>query len=104
MERKDSHNSFPEINENPTESKVLLVDDSVFNLIAVEGLFNQFGLDCDTAVDGTEAVKLIRKQIESDLPVYKLIMMDYSMPQMDGPEATRAIRQLLNDRGVAKNE
>ena len=54
------------MNHESTESKVLLVDDSVFNLIAVRGLFKQFGLDCDTAVDGIEALKFIRKQTDSD--------------------------------------
>ena len=29
--------------------------------------------------------------------------MDYSMPQMNGPDSTRAIRQFLNDRGVPRN-
>ena len=63
---KEDSMPFFEINDESTQSKVLLVDDNVFNLIAVRGLFKQFGLECDTAVDGTEAVKFLSKQIESD--------------------------------------
>ena len=71
LNRKDSldnldNSASQEINNESTQSKVLLVDDSVFNLIAVRGLFKQFGLDCDTAIDGSQALKLVRKQAESD--------------------------------------
>lgn len=51
--KKNSLNIDGVINDESTQNKVLLVDDSVFNLIAVGGLFRQFGLECDTAVNGS---------------------------------------------------
>ena len=85
-----------------TPFKVLLVDDNVFNLIALNSLFKQFGVECDQAFNGTESIKKVRNLSESGQPLYKLIMMDYSMPDCNGPEATRQIRELLNERGVPR--
>ena len=59
QEEKGRSSKFVQLNSTnmaTTTSKVLLVDDSVFNLVAVSGLFKQFGLECDTAVNGIEAI------------------------------------------------
>ena len=54
VDKKNSLNIAGFINnDESTQNRVLLVDDSVFNLIAVKGLFRQFGLECDTAIDGS---------------------------------------------------
>ena len=68
-----------------TANQVLIVDDNMFNICAVECLFAQFNFECDSCVDGKEAIKLVRARCESDEPMYKLILMDYSMPDCNGP-------------------
>ena len=50
---KNSFNIAGILNDEMTKNKVLLVDDSVFNQIAIKGLFRQFGLECDTAINGS---------------------------------------------------
>ena len=67
----------------------MLVDDEVFNIIAVQGLMRILGLDEQVKVDvcynGEQAVDLIRKAIEeNEVDRYSLILTDCSMPFMDG--------------------
>ena len=55
--------------------------------------------DCFIAVNGREAVDAVRQGLEEDNP-YDLICLDIMMPQMDGHEALKAIRQIENERGI----
>ena len=81
-----------------TSNPILIVDDNMFNICAVESLFAQFNFECDSCVNGEEAVKLIKGRCLSKEPMYKLILMDYSMPDCDGPTATKLIRKLVIER------
>ncbi len=74
-----------------TGMKLLLVDDTEFNLdIAVE-LLMMVGFEVDCARNGKEAVE---KYEASDNGYYSAILMDVQMPVMGGYEATKIIRQL----------
>ncbi len=67
-------------------AKVLVVDDGAVNReVAIEAL-RTFGIAADIACDGREAVEACARER------YDLVLMDGSMPGMDGFEATRAIR------------
>jgi signal transduction histidine kinase/DNA-binding NarL/FixJ family response regulator/HPt (histidine-containing phosphotransfer) domain-containing protein len=71
--------------------KALVVDDLETNLDVMKGLLMPYGLRVDTALSGREAVELIR----SGEVQYDVIFMDHMMPEMDGVEATRIIREEL---------
>ena len=49
------------------------------------------GHSCDEAEDGSIAVNKVK---EKGLNAYDAILMDFVMPVMDGPDATKAIRAL----------
>ena len=77
------------------KNTVLIVDDNLYNLTAIINMLQRFGLSADTAMDGDEAVLLVRKRIQTAHSTYKLIMMDYAMPNCNGGEAAKQIRMLL---------
>jgi PAS domain S-box-containing protein len=69
------------------DKRVLLVEDNEVNRKVATRLLAKLQLQVDIAVNGREAVQ---KATET---AYDLILMDCQMPEMDGYEATRTLRQ-----------
>ncbi len=71
--------------------KVLMVDDNELNLKIGALQLKQQGMIVDTALNGQTAVNMIW---ENGVDTYDLVLMDVTMPVMDGYEATSIIRKL----------
>lgn len=73
---------------------VLIVDDSALNRKLLSKVLHGSGLLCEEAADGLCAIAKVKSKMASKSGNYDVILMDFVMPNMDGPTATRAIRTL----------
>lgn len=79
------------IREIAPHKHILLVEDNLVNNTIMLKLLQSFGFErIDVARDGAEAVRLVKQKPLT----YNLILMDISMPVMDGLEATSRIREM----------
>ncbi len=91
MTQMDRHNLSEEIQAEQQEpqfrGRVLVAEDTATNQVLIKSLLKRFGLEVTIAEDGREAVDAVLEKS------YDLVFMDMQMPNMNGYEATKAIRR-----------
>ncbi|MCA0448886.1 MAG: response regulator, partial [Proteobacteria bacterium] len=75
---------------------VLVAEDNPTNQRVVRKQLEQLGCAADIAVNGLEALEMAKTGR------YALVLMDHHMPEMDGLDATRAIRAIENSTGAKR--
>jgi CheY-like chemotaxis protein len=69
--------------------KILVVDDDVRNVFALTSVLEAHGMEVLFAENGREGLELLKEHPDVDL-----VVMDLMMPELDGYEAMRAVRQM----------
>jgi CheY-like chemotaxis protein len=73
--------------------RVLLADDNPVNVLVAKGMLQRLGLETTVVTDGAQAVASYLAEVPA------IVLMDCHMPEMDGFEATRRIREAEAERG-----
>jgi two-component system, chemotaxis family, chemotaxis protein CheY len=82
--------------------RFLVAEDDFTSRMLLQTHLSRFGR-CDVVVNGKEAVAAFRLALKEDDP-YELLCLDIMMPEMDGQEALRQIRQHEKLRGVRQQD
>ncbi|PSB23999.1 response regulator [Stenomitos frigidus] len=75
--------------------KVLIVDDDVRNIFALTSLLERYQMQVSYAENGVDGIASLQNHPDIDV-----VLMDVMMPELDGYESTRAIRQIDSFRSL----
>jgi len=78
--------------------KILIVEDEYISRVLLSEMLLEFG-SCFIAVDGKEAVGILKHSFATNEP-FDLVCLDIRMPEVDGLDVLRSIREMEKKRGL----
>jgi signal transduction histidine kinase len=86
--------------QSKTLPKLLVVDDAPFNRMVVKDFLLTAALQCLEVESGKDCISLVMERARTDNPI-ELIIMDFEMPEMDGPTTARTLAAQLTEAHLA---
>ena len=80
------------VNFTAPDARILIVDDNEINISIARGLLAPMEMTIDAALSGPEAIMMIQKED------YDIVLMDHMMPEMDGVDTTKIIREEIKTK------
>ena len=79
---------------------MLVVDDENLNIMVARTLLAAFKIEIDFAMGGKKALKMVEERIArvllgNSIKMYQIILLDYSMPEMNGPQVAELIIRMM---------
>ena len=96
-DRKDTVGE--ELNIHPGDMAVLIIDDDPVACEHAKLVLEQAGISAEAASSGAEGVEMVKLRHVRHEP-YDLILVDWQMPEMDGVETTRKIRDIVGNESA----
>ena len=83
------------------DNDALVVDDEPINVIMMRAQAKYLGFKCDSTVKSAKVVQLVKDRIakvkRGEAQMYKLFLIDYSMPELDGLQLIKMLREILKE-------
>lgn len=70
------------------DANILIVDDNIINLKVAKSILERYGVEADTVNSGAASVEMVKEKL------YDIIFMDQMMPELDGIETMKLIREI----------
>lgn len=94
------HDTEDEIEKfDPSTMSVLVIDDDPVACEHTKLILGNAGISCEIAGSGAEAIEKVKLRHARRDP-YNLILVDWQMPEMDGIEATKRIREIIGNESA----
>jgi len=97
LKNKFLHASRSSSDTTHDHSRVLIVDDEIFNINVIENYCKGLGLPTEKALNGQEAIEKLKQCSRDGYPAIRTIFMDINMPVMDGYQASRKIYKMVEE-------
>jgi two-component system, chemotaxis family, chemotaxis protein CheY len=78
--------------------RILIVEDEYISRVLLSEMLSAYGT-CHTAINGEEAVEILKRSFETD-ERFDLVCLDIMMPELDGQEVLRRIREMEKERHI----
>ncbi|MBR4904075.1 MAG: response regulator [Selenomonadaceae bacterium] len=96
MNSDKSDSASDDVEIKPHELNVLVIDDDPIACDHAKLILEKMGIAAEIALNGKEAIEMVKLRHARREP-YNLIIVDWQMPEMNGIEATRQIREIIGN-------